>query len=1604
MARASMRGNAARFPGPVPPGWRGGLYDSRYEHDACGVGFVADLSGRRSHNTVARALSVLRNLEHRGAKGSEPDTGDGAGIVTQIPDSFFREVAPFALPEPGTYAVGTAFLARSAAERTVAIETIERLAADENLTVLGWREVPHEPSFCGGAARAMMPHLVQLFVAGNAAGSAAGSNAGGAPPQDAGPLAAAPPQHGGPLAAAPPQHGGPLAAPPQPAGQPAQSPRPAGIDLDRAAFCLRKRAEHEGGIYFASLSARTITYKGMLTAPQLEPFYPDLSDRRFTSGLALVHSRFSTNTFPSWPLAHPYRYIAHNGEINTIRGNRNWMRAREAMLATGLLPDSASGVGIERLFPILDGAASDSASFDECLELLHLGGRSLPHAVLMMIPEPWENHAEMDPARKAFYQFHGTLMEPWDGPACVAFTDGTVIGAVLDRNGLRPGRYWVTDDGLVVLASEVGVLDIDPATVIRKGRLQPGRIFLADTSRGRIVEDEDVKAELAAQLPYANWLHAGLLSLDDLPGRPCGSGAALTRALRDSLVTQQRQHGYTEEELRVILAPMAQAGAEPIGSMGTDTPVAALSDKPRLVFDYFTQLFAQVTNPPLDAIREELVTSLASTIGPEGNLLHPGPASCRQIVLPYPVIGNADLEKIIHINDDGNLPGFAAYVVDGRYQVAGGGAALDARLGEICAEVSGAIARGARIIVLSDRTAAAAESDPDRAPIPSLLLTGAVHHHLIRERARTRVGLVVAAGDVRECHHVALLVGYGAAAVNPYLAIETTADLVRRGVLEGLTAAKAEANLIKAFGKGLLKIMSKMGVSTVASYTGAQIFEAVGLGDAVIERCFTGTTSRLGGLGFDELAHEVARRHAEAFPRSGVTRTHRRLVTGGDYQWRREGEPHLFGPETVFKLQHATRSRRYEIFKEYTNLVDDQSRHLMTLRGLLRVRGVDDGSSPARGPVPIEEVEPVSEIVKRFATGAMSYGSISAEAHETLAIAMNRLGGKSNTGEGGEDPDRFVPDPNGDLRRSAVKQVASGRFGVTSEYLVNANDLQIKMAQGAKPGEGGQLPGHKVYPWIAKTRYSTPGVGLISPPPHHDIYSIEDLAQLIHDLKNANPAARVHVKLVAEVGVGTVAAGVSKAHADVVLISGHDGGTGASPLTSIKHAGAPWELGLAETQQTLLRNALRDRIVVQVDGQLKTGRDVIVAALLGAEEFGFATAPLVVSGCVMMRVCHLDTCPVGVATQNPELRKRFTGKPEFVVNFFEFIAQEAREYLAALGFRTLDEAIGHAELLDIAAAVDHWKAAGLDLSPLLHVPALASDDGLEAARHRVTEQDHGLAKALDNTLVQLAEGALADGTPVRLELPVRNVNRTVGTMLGYEVTRRWGGEGLPDDTIDIKLTGSAGQSLGAFLPRGITLRLNGDANDYLGKGLSGGRIIAAPAAAAPFAAEEQIIAGNVLLYGATSGEVFLRGVVGERFCVRNSGAIAVAEGAGDHGCEYMTGGRVVVLGPVGRNFAAGMSGGIAYLLDLDPRRVNTEMVDLDPLADTDRAFLWEIVERYFAETGSAVARRLLADWDVAVERFGKIMPRDYKRVLTAAHCAEREGRDVNEAVMSAAHG
>ncbi|MFD4179076.1 MULTISPECIES: glutamate synthase large subunit [Streptomyces] len=1503
-----------------------GMYDPRNEHDACGVGFVATLTGVASHELVEQALTVLRNLEHRGATGSEPDSGDGAGILCQVPDAFLRAETPFELPEAGSYAVGIAFLPSD--DSTEAVRTIEEIAAQEGLKVLGWRDVPVTPALLGNGARATMPEFRQVFVADGES---------------------------------------------------------TGIVLDRKAFVLRKRAEREAGVYFPSLSARTIVYKGMLTTGQLEPFFPDLSDRRFASAVALVHSRFSTNTFPSWPLAHPYRFVAHNGEINTVKGNRNWMKARESQLASELFGQAQ----LSRIFPVCTPDASDSASFDEVLELLHLGGRSLPHSVLMMVPEAWENHDSMDPARRAFYQYHATMMEPWDGPACVTFTDGVQVGAVLDRNGLRPGRYWVTDDGLVVLSSEVGVLDIDPAKVVRKGRLQPGKMFLVDTAEHRIIEDDEIKASLAAEQPYQEWLETGEIELSDLPEREhiVHTHASVTR--------RQQTFGYTEEELRVILAPMARTAGEPLGSMGTDSPIAALSERPRLLFDYFTQLFAQVTNPPLDAIREELVTSLRSSLGPQGNILEPTAAACRSVTLPFPVIDNDELAKLIHINADGDMPGMKAATLSGLYRVGGGGEALAARIEQICTEVDAAIEDGARLVVLSDR-----HSDAEHAPIPSLLLTSAVHHHLIRTKQRTQVGLLVEAGDVREVHHVALLIGYGAAAVNPYLAMESVEDLVRAGTfIENIEAEQAIRNLIYALGKGVLKVMSKMGISTVASYRGAQVFEAVGLDEAFVATYFNGTATKIGGAGLDVVAKEVAARHTKAYPASGIAASHRALEIGGEYQWRREGEPHLFDPETVFRLQHATRNRRYDIFKQYTDRVNEQSERLMTLRGLF---GFDSG----REPISLDEVEPASEIVKRFSTGAMSYGSISREAHETLAIAMNQLGGKSNTGEGGEDPERLY-DP---ARRSSIKQVASGRFGVTSEYLVNADDIQIKMAQGAKPGEGGQLPGHKVYPWVAKTRHSTPGVGLISPPPHHDIYSIEDLAQLIHDLKNANPQARIHVKLVSEVGVGTVAAGVSKAHADVVLISGHDGGTGASPLTSLKHAGGPWELGLAETQQTLLLNGLRDRIVVQTDGQLKTGRDVVIAALLGAEEFGFATAPLVVSGCVMMRVCHLDTCPVGIATQNPVLRDRFSGKAEYVVNFFEFIAEEVREILAELGFRSIEEAVGHAELLDTDRAITHWKAQGLDLAPLFHVPELPEG----AVRHRIVEQDHGLTKALDNQLIKLAADALGAESaeaaqPVRAQVAIRNINRTVGTMLGHEVTKKFGGQGLPENTIDITFTGSAGQSFGAFLPRGVTLRLEGDANDYVGKGLSGGRVVVRPDRGADHLAEYSTIAGNTIGYGATGGEIFLRGRTGERFCVRNSGALVVSEGVGDHGCEYMTGGQAVVLGETGRNFAAGMSGGVAYVIDLNRDNVNVgNLGAVEEPDDTDKQWLHDVVRRHQEETGSTVAEKLLAEWDTAVTRFSKIIPSTYKAVLAAKDAAELAGlseQETTEKMMEAAtHG
>ncbi|GAA5188330.1 glutamate synthase large subunit [Arthrobacter gyeryongensis] len=1489
-----------------------GLYNPEQEKDACGLAIIATLRGEPGYDIVEAALTALRNLEHRGAVGADEGTGDGAGLLMQVPDEFFRAVTEFELPAPGQYVVGTAFLPAETREAETAKAGIEALALDEGLTVLGWREVPVVGDLVGAMARACMPYFAQPFLA-SATGEVLDRN-----------------------------------------------------ELDSRAWRVRKRAQNKFGVYFPSLSSRTIVYKGMLTTAQLEPFYPDLSDKRFKTKLAIVHSRFSTNTFPSWPLAQPFRTIAHNGEINTVKGNRNWMRARQSQLANPLLGDSP-----EELYPICTPGASDSASFDEVAELLWLSGRPITHSIMMMIPEAWENHATMDPARRAFYEYHSLLMEPWDGPAAVSFTDGNLVGATLDRNGLRPGRYWITEDGLIIFASEVGVIEVEPAKVVKKGRVSPGKMFLVDTEAGRIIDDAEVKAEVAAANPWAEWVKDNLIDLNELPEREHVLHTAASVNIR------QRTFGYTTEELKILLGPMARTGAEPLGAMGSDTPVAVLSKRPRLLFDYFVQSFAQVTNPPLDAIREELVTSLKCAIGPNGNLLDVGQVRQPQISLPFPVINNDQLAKIANIeNADGDK---VAMKVRGLYRPEGGEAALRSRLTEICEQVSGAINRGVQYIVLSDR-----DSNAQWAPIPSLLLVSAVHHHLLRSANRTKTALVVEAGDVRETHHVAVLVGFGASAVNPYLAMESVEQLISTGEVVGVTAEDGVYNLIKGLGKGVLKIMSKMGISTVASYTGAQTFEALGLSQDLVDEFFSGTHSQLGGVGLDVIAAEVSARHQMAYPEGGIELPHRPLLGGGEYQWRRDGEPHLFNPETVFRLQHATRERRYDIFKSYTKGIDDQSENLMTLRGLLKFK---DTLRPA---VPLEEVEPVSSIVKRFSTGAMSYGSISKEAHETLAIAMNRLGAKSNTGEGGEDVDRLL-DPE---RRSAIKQIASGRFGVTSLYLTNAEDIQIKMAQGAKPGEGGQLMAQKVYPWVARTRHSTPGVGLISPPPHHDIYSIEDLAQLIYDAKRANPSARVHVKLVSEVGIGTVASGVTKAKADVVLVSGHDGGTGASPLNSLKHAGVPWELGLAETQQTLMLNGLRDRVVVQVDGQLKTGRDVVIAALLGAEEYGFATAPLVVSGCIMMRVCHLDTCPVGVATQNPELRSRFTGKPEFVVNFFEFLAEEVRELLAELGFRSLEEAIGHAEVLDTREAVDHWKADGLDLDPILH--GLEFDD--DVPLRNLTGQNHELDKHFDQRLIGMAAEALSDRTPVKIAVDVINTDRSVGTMLGHVVTKTFGIDVLATDTIDITLKGTAGQSLGAFLPAGITLRMFGDSNDYVGKGLSGGRIIVRPDRTNVFQAERNVIAGNVIGYGATSGEMFLRGQVGERFMVRNSGATAVVEGIGDHGCEYMTGGQTLIIGRTGRNFGAGMSGGTAYVLDLQPARVNKQALDsgelqLLELDDEDRTIVHGLLVKHLEETESVLAGRLLENFDDTAARITKVLPRDYAAVLQTRLDAIEEGLD-----------
>ena len=1510
-----------------------GLYDPRLERDSCGVGFLVHLKGHRSHAIVEQAITALANLNHRGASGAEVNTGDGAGLLIQTPDEFFHhECALLGIPLPprGRYGVGMLFCHGDAEARTLAMNLLGEIVRGEGQHLLGWREVPTDNALLGETSLDTEPAVRQVFI----------GRGTWVETED---------------------------------------------DFERRLYVVRKQFEREverrgigdsEAFYFASLSCRTVVYKGMLTALQLPEYYPDLRDRRMVTALAMFHSRFSTNTFPSWKLAHPYRMIAHNGEINTLRGNRNWMAAREALLASPRFDD------IHKVLPIIDEAGSDTASLDSALELLTLAGRPIEHAMMMLIPEAWGGHETMSAAKKAFYEYHSLLMEPWDGPASVAFTDGRTIGAVLDRNGLRPSRYLVTKDDLVIMASETGVLPVEDERVLMKGRLRPGRMFLVSLEEGRIIGDEELKRRLADAHDYAGWLDANLTRLADLP--PAEPPPPLAG---EALVETQVAFGYTVEDAKYHLGPMAREGQEALGSMGTDTPLAVLSERPQPLYGYFKQLFAQVTNPPLDAIREELVTSVDSLLGAEGNLLDEEPdGRYRMISLPAPFLTNGDLARLRALDGNGKGGGgrFRSATLPMLMPAADGPAGMAPALDDLFRRADAAIAGGATILILSDRGV-----DAGHAPLPALLATAGLHHHLVRTRQRTKVGLVVETGEAREVHHFALLIGYGAGAVNPWLALDAVREMVADGSLEVAPPyAEAEANVLKALKKGVVKVMSKMGISTVQSYRGAQIFEAVGLNEDLIDRYFTGTVSRISGAGLDQIAAETLARHARAFPeRDGGLAG---VDWGGQYQWRHDGEHHLFNPDTIFKLQHATRSGRRDVFREYTALVNDQSQRMATLRGLMELRS-------DRGPIPIEEVEPAASIFPRFATGAMSFGSISAEAHETLAIAMNRIGGKSNTGEGGEDARRFTPDANGDLRRSAIKQVASGRFGVTSEYLVNADELQIKMAQGAKPGEGGQLPGHKVWPWIARVRHSTPGVGLISPPPHHDIYSIEDLAQLIHDLKNANPRARVSVKLVAEVGVGTVAAGVAKAKSDVVLISGHDGGTGASPLTSLKHAGVPWELGLAETQQTLVLNRLRDRIVVQTDGQMKTGRDVVIAALLGAEEYGFATAPLVVMGCIMMRVCHLDTCPVGVATQNPRLREKFEGRAEHVVNFFEFVAEEVRELLAELGYRSLDELIGRSDLIDARRAVDHYKAQGVDLSAILYRPQVAE----HVATRRVAEQDHGLRHALDQELVRLAAPALERGEPVDVALPIRNVNRVTGTILGSEVTRRHGAGGLPPDTITFRFSGSAGQSFGAFLPRGMSLLLSGDANDYFGKGLSGGRLVAAPPPASTFAPEENVIVGNVALYGATGGSAFIRGVAGERFCVRNSGAHAVVEGAGDHCCEYMTGGRVVVIGPTGRNFGAGMSGGIAYVLDEAGDfaiRCNREMVDLEPLAEEEDATLVRgLLERHRDATGSAVAEALLNDWAGAVSRFVKVMPRDYRRVLEEQRAAEREREGVGAA-------
>ena len=1514
----------------LPP--KQGLYDPANEHDACGVGFVVDIKGRKSHRILQQAIQVLRNLDHRGACGCEVNTGDGAGVLLQLPHRFLQSVAEregFTLPAPGEYGSGLIFLPRNASKRRKLEQRFEQIVQSEGQSILGWRTVPTHNKELGETARLSEPFVRQVII--------------GRDPALTDELA-----------------------------------------FERKLFIIRKRAYSEirsstiDGAdfwYVLSLSCKTIVYKGMLLTEQLDTYFSDLTDPAVETALAMVHSRFSTNTFPSWDRAHPYRYVAHNGEINTLRGNINWMHAREALFESELF-----GEDVSKIPPVVNPNGSDSAMFDNVLEVLVLAGRSLPHAIMMMIPEPWSKNAQMDDARRAFYQYHSSLMEPWDGPASIAFTDGRMIGAILDRNGLRPSRYYVTKDDLVIMASEAGVLEIPPGDILRKGRLQPGRMFLVDTEQGRIVEDEEIKQQVVNERPYRQWLDEHLVHLNDLPAAP-----EVPAPDHDMLLQRQIAFGYTFEDQRIIMTPMARDGVEATGSMGNDTPLAVLSGKPRLLFDYFKQLFAQVTNPPIDCIREELITASEVWLGSEGNLLEPQPADCRRLELHAPVLTNEEFAKVRRLD----LPGLRVGVLSSLFRVARGEKGLIGAVEELWANASRLIeTENVNVLILSDRGV-----NRENAAIPSLLAVSSLHHYLVREGLRTRVSLVIETGEAREVHHFALLIGYGASVINPYLAFETLDGMIRDGLLANIDHKTACKNFAKAATKGIVKVMSKMGVSAVQSYHGAQLFEAVGLRQDLIDQHFTSTASRIGGIGINVVAREALLRHQAAFPERQIAGG-QALPPGGQYQWRADGEQHLFSPESIHRLQKAVRTGNFAIYKSYARLIDDQSTKLCTLRGLLEFK-------PGKA-IPLSAVEPAENIMRRFKTGAMSYGSISKEAHETLAIAMNRIGGMSNTGEGGEDPERFIPMENGDSKSSAIKQVASGRFGVTSNYLVNAKELQIKMAQGAKPGEGGQLPGSKVYPWIAKTRHTTAGVGLISPPPHHDIYSIEDLAELIHDLKNANRDARISVKLVAEVGVGTIAAGVAKAHADVVLISGFDGGTGASPQTSITHAGLPWELGLAETHQTLVLNNLRSRIAVETDGQLKTGRDVAIAALLGAEEFGFATAPLVSVGCIMMRVCHLNTCPVGIATQDPKLREKYTGTPEHVINFMRFIAEDLRELMAQLGFRTIDEMVGRVDHLEPRKAIDHWKAKGFDFTDILYQPDL----GPEVGRYCQDTQDHGLDKSLDvTTLLDLCKPAIEQGKPVRATLPLRNVNRVVGTITGSEITKKWGAKGLPEDTVSITFNGSAGQSFGAFMPPGMTFIIEGDANDYFGKGLSGGKIIVRPPAQATFVAAENIIIGNVALYGATAGEAYINGMAGERFAVRNSGVDTVVEAVGDHACEYMTGGHVVVLGATGRNFGAGMSGGVAYVLDENgsfPVNINMQMVETEALTDpVEIARVRELIERHLRWTDSKRARQVLDDWETSVKRFVKVIPKDYKRMLACIARAHDQGLTGDEAIMVA---